>query len=186
MASARPSSSPTAHPGIGTDRGRATLLLVGIAVVVGVVVAVGVGIFVDRVINANRIVVLDADPGDCFTLPIDPDLTELVEIERQDCAEPHDAEVVSVGELNPDGDRAYPDDELLFDLVDVACGDPRRYLDDGFGLLPVAPNERSWDRQQGRFVCVAVSLGGEPVSGSHFATRPQSGAATNGEESASG
>lgn len=146
------------------DDGRSRLGLVVVVAVLLSVVVIG-SVLADRLLNENRISVLDADPGDCFTMPIDPNITELTEIERQDCDEAHDAEVVAVGELNPGGNRSYPDDELLFDLVDVACGDPRRFFDDGFGVLPVAPNERAWNGLRGRFVCVGVSLGGEFVTG---------------------
>lgn len=142
---------------------RTTPVLLG--ALAGLAIAVAAAVVVGSAVDPDRVGILDVEPGDCFTLPNDENLTELDVIELQDCDEPHDAEVVAVGDLNPAGGVEYPDDELLFDLVDVACGDPRRFFPDGFGLLPVAPNERAWNGRDGRYVCVAVSLGEGRVTG---------------------
>ena len=39
-----------------------------------------------------------------------------------DCSDPHDAEVVATGRLNPGRDRAYPSDDELF--AEIAANNP--------------------------------------------------------------
>ena len=68
-------------------------------------------------------------------------------IEVIDCAAPHTAPVVAVGDLNPDRDLPYPDDAALFGLADERCldvpDDPR------FGVLPIVPTESTWNGRDG-------------------------------------
>lgn len=143
------------------------LLLVGSAVAVVVAGVVLLALIV-RLASDERSDVTDLELGACFSLDesVGPDgLVTLVE--PFDCADPHDAQVVLVGDLNPDGDRAYPTDDELFDEVDGRCRtvepDPR------FGLVPVAPTEATWNGRDGRFVCVALVTGGGEVSDDHAA-----------------
>jgi hypothetical protein len=118
----------------------------------------------------------DLDPGDCFDLAgaladADGDLAEVTAVDTIDCDDPHDAEVVAAGDLNPDGDRDYPTDPELFAEIDRECASlvPRAVdpdLADRFGIVPIAPDGRTWDDRGGRFVCVAVVAGGGTVTGS--------------------
>lgn len=115
----------------------------------------------------------DLEPGQCFDLAgaiedADGDLADVTAVDTIVCDEPHDAEVVAAGSLNPDGDREYPSDDELFAEIDEACAslvpdtvDPRL-----FGIVPIAPDERTWNDRNGRFVCVAVVIGGGTVDGS--------------------
>lgn len=142
------------------DPGGARLWIFLIAFAIGVL-----GIVIVQLAAPDRHAVIDTDVGDCFSLPINRDTTTLETVELVDCDQPHDVEVVATGELNPLQARDYPSDELLFDLVDVMCGDPRRFKHLGFGVLPVAPDERAWNELDGRFVCLAVTEGERKVSG---------------------
>lgn len=108
--------------------------------------------------SADSTSVFDLNAGDCFVLPIDGDDTSLEEVDSIGCAEPHDAEVVLVGQLNPDQDRNYPTDEALFAEVESNCSSVP--IPAQFGMLPIAPDEASWNPLAGRFLCVAVPFGG--------------------------
>lgn len=122
---------------------------------------------------SNETAWTDLDVGDCLDLAAaiddaDGDLAAVTTVDSIDCERPHDAEVVAVGELTADGDRPYPGDDELFAEIDAAClvlvpdsVDPRTY-----GIVPIAPDERTWNERSGRFACVAVVVGGGTVTGS--------------------
>jgi hypothetical protein len=137
------------------------ILWLAIAVVVTIV---GVGLVV-ALVGSGDTSVLDVEVGDCFDLPRD-DAGDITSVDVVDCEAPHQAEVVLVGELDPDGDRPYPDDEDLFDEIERRCTAVAESVGDDFGILPVAPNEASWVPFSGRFSCVAIPFGGGRVTGS--------------------
>lgn len=137
----------------------------GLVAVVVLVFVVGVGVIVVLTTD-SRTSIVDLAAGDCFDLP-DAAGDQVDEVEVVDCAEPHLAEVVAVGSLNDSGDVPYPDDdEVLFALVDAECRTISPVGSDAFGLLPIAPTRQLWDAFEGRFLCVAIPFGGEPVTGS--------------------
>jgi len=115
----------------------------------------------------------DLDNGECFDLAgaladASGDLAAVNAVDTVECAEPHDAQVVATGDLNADGERAYPSDDELFDAIDRACDSlVADTIDRGtYGLVPIAPDERTWNDRAGRFACVAVVIGGGTVAGS--------------------
>lgn len=115
----------------------------------------------------------DLEIGDCFDLAgavedADGDLAALTSVETVACDEPHDAEVVGAGSLNPDGDRDYPSDDELFAEIDRECASlvPDSVDPATFGIVPIAPDGHTWDDREGRFVCVAVVIGGGTVEAS--------------------
>jgi len=108
----------------------------------------------------------DLDMGDCFDVPFDGDDERVEAVEVFGCTEPHEAEVVAVGELNPDRDLPYPPDADLFAQIDRRCAALAGEVTDRFGLLPIAPEEASWEPLAGRFVCVAIPYGGGTTVGS--------------------
>ena len=110
--------------------------------------------------------VLELDVRDCFMIDLEAGSADIDTVDLLDCDNPHDAEVVFVGTLNPGTDRPYPSDAEMFADIDRACSVVGDDLIEDFGLLPIAPNETSWEPFQGRFVCVAIPFGGEPVTGS--------------------
>ena len=73
-------------------------------------------------------IVLDLDAGDCFQVPDDIAEATISKVDTIDCAKPHEAEVFATGQLDPDRDQPYPDDEQqLFARVDRQVrGRPRR------------------------------------------------------------
>jgi Septum formation len=138
-----------------------------------VIAAVALGVLLLVVVTgSDDTLVLDLDPGDCFVLGVDRDSGAIGTVDTVACADPHDAEAVAVGELNPaDADAGVPrpaDDEL-FDQVDARCAAALRERPDlleRFGILPVAADEVSWDHYEGRYVCVAIPYGGGTTTGS--------------------
>lgn len=139
--------------------------MVGLVVVGAVVFAIGVGVIL-LVTSSGSTALVDLEPGDCFDLANgDGDDGTLESVDVVDCAAPHLAEVVLVGDLNSGGEP-YPSDDELFVEIDARCRDAGVVDDEAFGLLPVAPTQELWDSFDGRFLCVAVPFGGEPVAGS--------------------
>lgn len=115
--------------------------------------------------SSDDTALVDLEPGMCFELP-DEDAQLIESVVTVECAEPHLAEVVAVGELATEG-APYPDDDgALFELVERACARRAPAIPDAFGLLPIAPTEQLWESFDGRYVCVAIPFGGEPVTGS--------------------
>ena len=94
-----------------------------------------------------------------------PPMARLDSVDTVDCDTPHLAEVVFAGSLN-DGDEPYPPDDELFATVERLCRAADVVQSDAFGLLPIAPTPALWESFDGRFLCVAVPFGGEPVTGS--------------------
>lgn len=87
----------------------------------------------------------------------------------------HSAEVLHVGILNPEQDLRYPPDELgLFLDVLAACVKPpapgmisvfeartgEAYSATSREVVPVAPDLRTWDQAQGRYVCLMLTGAG--------------------------
>ena len=115
----------------------------------------------------------DLEAGECLDLAstlagADREVAELTAVDTVACGEPHDAEIVAVGELNPDTDREYPSDQDLFAEIDAACAGavPPSVDAATYGIVPIAPDPRTWEERAGRYACVAVVAGGGTVTGS--------------------
>jgi len=147
-------------------------------VVALVVILVGVSaVALIVALGPSSTAVAELELGDCFDLPAPSSeateqSVEIVErVDLIDCDKAHRAQVVLVGELNPDGDLEYPSDAELFDIADQRCAAAEALVGDQFGLLPVAPTETSWDRISGRFHCLAVQYGGGLWAGTLLSSR---------------
>ncbi len=145
---------------------------VGVLVAAAVVAtAVAIGVILVAT-SGSATALLDLELGDCFDLPTEAtagagDDVEVIDtVDVVPCDRPHDAEVVALGALNPDGDEAYPSDDQLFARVDERCRSVDRIPLDRFGVVPIAPTERWWASFDGRFLCLAIPYGGEPTTGS--------------------
>lgn len=146
----------------------------GLVTVMVAVVLIAIAL-IAVVTSSSSTALLDLEVGECFVLPTDVgddaggEFAVVESIEVLSCTEPHDAEVVAVGELNTDGDLDYPLDEELFATVDSRCAAVGDVALDRFGVVPVAPTERSWESFAGRFLCIAIPYGGglvtEPAAG---------------------
>ena len=147
--------------------------VVGIGV--GLLVLVGAAVLAIATVLSlsNDTAWTDLEPGECFDLAgaladADGDIADVTGVDTVGCDEPHDAQIVAVGELNPDADRDYPDDRALFAEVDAVCARsvPEQVDPTVYGILPIAPDSRTWEDRAGRFACVAVVVGGGTVTGS--------------------
>ncbi len=139
-----------------------------VAAVVAVALAVVVlGVAVIAVVagSSGSTPLVELEVGDCFDLPADGSDDTVAEVDLIDCEEPHLAEVVFAGSLN-EGDDPYPPDDELFAAVELACRRADVVASDDYGLLPIAPTPELWASFDGRFLCVAVPFGGQPVTGS--------------------
>ena len=140
-----------------------------VGAVAAIVAVAAVALFVAT--GSSSTAVADLEVGDCFDLPTpdpaagDQGVEVVNSLDLIDCDEPHQAEVVLVGELNPNGDLEYPVDEVLFELVDERCLAVAGLVEPDFGLLPIAPIEAAWEQLGGRFQCVALSVGGTDTVG---------------------
>ena len=143
----------------------------GIVVGLGVLVVAAVLTIAAVLSLSNETSWTDLDVGECFDLAgaiadAEGDLAAVTGVDTVECEEPHDAEVVASGALNPDGDRAYPADDELFAEIDRACASlvPATMDAATYGIVPIGPDERTWDDRDGRFVCVAVVRGGGTIT----------------------
>ena len=140
--------------------------LLGLGLVAAIAVAVGVLVVATA---SDGTLVLDLAVGDCFELELEDDAVEVGTVDTVECAEPHGAEVVATGDLDPDGLVERPADDQLFAMVDARCAEAlaeRPILLQQFGILPVAADEDSWESYDGRYVCVAIPYGGGTTTGS--------------------
>lgn len=147
----------------------AVIVFVCSALVAGAV-AVVIGVFV--ALSRQESSIFELEAGDCFVLPeFDDDesrpTTALDTVDSIDCDEPHNAEVLTTGQVNRDQSRPHPGDDALLAEVWQLCRPAGRAADDlGFGVLPVIPNEAAWEPRGGPYLCIAVAYGGTLGRGS--------------------
>ena len=107
------------------------------------------------VLDGGETAVFDVEQGDCVNFDFNPEseiLIQVTTVDVVDCDEEHEAVVVQVGELNPDEDRDYPDNDALFEESYAGCG--REITSD---IFAVAPDEDSWNDHGGPFVCFELT-----------------------------
>lgn len=108
-------------------------------------------------LDDGKTAVFDLETGDCVNFDFNPDSERIVEVSTVDvidCDDEHEAEVIRLGELNPDGDRDYPSNNPLFEEAQAGCG-----REDRTNIFVIAPNEESWDEDGGPFVCFELTEG---------------------------
>lgn len=129
--------------------------------------AVGFWVFVGSEI-AGTTDVRDLEVGDCVDLPDEDDDT-ISRLDDRECTEPHDAEVVSAGDLG-DGDDPYPGlDEVMGEIFERCSADFEDYvgrplLGSDLAIFPIYPGEDVWDDDQS-YVCLAF-VDGEQLTAS--------------------
>lgn len=122
--------------------------------------------------GGDRVPVMSLEVGECVALDLPFQSEDLNLVQRVPCDGEHSGEVLHTGELNPQGDRAYPTDDLgLFLEVLWACVRPpgpgqisvfeRRtgepYSSRSPEVVPVAPDLRTWDGAAGKFLCLMLT-----------------------------
>jgi hypothetical protein len=135
--------------GSGLARAGWILGLIGLLAGGAFIAAAATGAFDD-----GETAVFDLDTGDCVNFDFNPESDRIIEVttvEVVDCDEPHEAEVIQRGELNPGEDRDYPSNDQLIAESYEGCG-----RDDLSNIFTVFPNEDSWDQQGGPYVCFEI------------------------------
>lgn len=163
----QPSWTPAEQPASG----KRTMLVAaaGVGIFVAISLAVSFVLRVDEpdapavptptagtVIGAESLAV-----GDCIVLPSED---EFDEVRKLACTDPHDAEVVFVGD-HPDGD--FPSDEAFEAFVDEQClpafaayTGSEFYGQDVLDIGWFTPTASAWDRGDREIVCHLVPIDG--------------------------
>jgi len=142
--------SAGALKGAGVARAGWIMGLVGLLAGVGFWALAATGAF-----DEGETAVFDVESGDCVNFDFNLETVDEVRVvDVVDCDEEHEAEVIRVGELNPEGDLPYPSDEDLIAEASSECGS-----DDFSNLFTVVPNEDGWDNDDGPFVCFELTDG---------------------------
>ena len=121
--------------------------MAGLGVAVIAAVALGVLLLVVAT-SSDETLVLDLEPGQCFDLAADDGADAIGTVETTPCDEPHEAEAVAVGEVEPAtraDDVPRPADDVLFEQVDARCAaalDGRPVCSSGSGSCPWWPTRR--------------------------------------------
>ncbi len=125
--------------------------------------------------GSKTVSVMSLAVGECVDLDVPFRSADLNLVRRVPCEGEHSAEVLHVGVLNPEQDLAYPADDLqLFLDVLAACVRPsvsgqmspfeartgETYSASSREVVPVAPDLRTWNEAQGRFVCLLLTGAG--------------------------
>lgn len=145
--------------GLGAARAGWITGLVGVLAGIGFGIAALSGAFDD-----DEVSVFDLETGDCVDHEFVSETTRIESMTVVDCDEAHTGRVFHTGQLNPDRDLPYPDDETLFELIDAECQvrlDSPAVADDlgddYFPLtFPIGPDEDAWSGSRGRFVCIVI------------------------------
>lgn len=103
--------------------------------------------------------------GDCVEVPEGDGL--IFSIKGQDCAEPHEGEIVGIGSLDRAGDDPYPDEADVQQMVGEACTAKfesyvGESLDDSdLQMNFIYPSKQNWNRGDGAYLCIASRPDGE-------------------------
>ena len=164
VAAGRIKRSNGAVTGAGKARAGWILGIVGLVVGAGFWALAATGAFDDDGVALDELEV-----GMCATVSdLDDEVTSIPVVE---CDEPHDAEVIGLGEANPGGGGEYPgivevneivNAECVEDFADYVGADPDSELAPTF----VFPNEENWTEADGNYVCFAYTQGGDELTAS--------------------
>jgi hypothetical protein len=108
----------------------------------------------------------DLRVGDCVRLDLDDE--EIFLVPTVDCELSHNAEVIAVGELNPDGDREYPgESEVQTEIFETCAADDFTdyigidYQDSIYNVYTIFPIEQRWKKDRGEYTCLVISEDGD-------------------------
>jgi hypothetical protein len=125
--------------------------------------------------GSSTVSVMSLEKGECVRVDLPFRSAELTAVVKVPCDGDHAAEVLHVGVLNPAQDQPYPPDELnLFLEVLAACVKPpgpgeispfeartgQTYSATSPEVVPVAPDLRTWNERQGKFLCLMLTGAG--------------------------
>jgi hypothetical protein len=121
----------------------------------------------------------EVEVGECLDVPglRDPEVTQLVDLEVIDCAEPHDAEVFARISLDDEPEAPYPGDEHVRSAADQVCFERFeayvgiRYVDARLEIVHLRPPVAAWVRGDRIVTCLLVNATAEPLLGSMAGTQ---------------
>lgn len=140
------------------------LALLGIVLVVGLFRS-----------GSGTVSVMSLDVGQCVVVDLPFRSAELQRVRLVPCEGAHSAEVLHVGTLNPEQDLLYPPDELglFLEVLNACVKSPapgvisvfeartgERYSDLSREVVPVAPDLRTWNEAQGKYLCLMLTGAG--------------------------
>lgn len=138
---------------------RATLLVVGLTVLAA-------GCSSDDDTDS----VFSIKPGQCFMAPGEVE-AQISDLEKVDCADPHDHEAYAVVPYAAEGDEPasdeYPGDDVLKGFADGSCAERFRdyvgidYLDSTLFFTYLLPSPRSWQEEDRSVVCLVTGSGSQ-------------------------
>ena len=148
----------------------------GILVRLAIVAVIGVGAFLlrDRISGSASSLAV----GDCFDVPTEATIRD---VQHHPCTEPHDAEVVYVGDHPAPDDAAPLTDEGLQEFVMNTCGgamiayvgglqslETNNELQD-LDLGVIYPSDEDWNGGERKIACYLHSVDGSQLTKSYKA-----------------
>ncbi len=130
--------------------------------IIGLVVGAG---FIAIAVFADSTSLSAKQAGDCVEVPKSGGL--IFSIKGQDCAKPHEGEIIGVGKLDGAGKDPYPDEADVQQMVGEKCaalfetyvGEP--LLGSDLAVFPIYPSKSSWNGGDGGFICIATDPTGD-------------------------
>lgn len=115
----------------------------------------------------NGIKVFDLEPGDCY---LNPESTDVSDVEKVACDEPHDAETFAVYRLEFDRDADFPGASQVQSEAQEGCqsrfqdyvGQP--YEDSPYFFSAIAPTAVTWEARNDRqVICSLITTTGDQL-----------------------
>lgn len=130
----------------------------------------------------DTVSVFDVKVGDCVVTPAEEDTkVEVTEVQRVECAEPHQMEVYSFEKyVSPDSDEApkdFPGQDAVTAFADGACAASFAdyvgvdYRDSSLFYTYLLPTARSWGQDKDRTVTCFVTTTGSTLTASVRGTK---------------
>ncbi|HEX2627132.1 MAG TPA: septum formation family protein [Candidatus Limnocylindrales bacterium] len=133
----------------------------GIGLRLGIIGAVVVGAFILRPFLTGS--ASDLAPGDCFDEPANAAAT-IEDVQHRPCTDPHDGEVVYVGNYEPSSDTYPTDDQFgaFYGPKCLAAFSTQTGTDfttqETYDMIPMMPTSASWADGNRKVICYAVNV----------------------------
>jgi hypothetical protein len=166
VADSRARKAPGPNTGLGRARAGWILGLIGVAGFVTMMI----GVAATDGFDDDEVSVEELEVGQCVGVA-EPSSEVISELPEAECAEPHDAEVFALGDVDRDDDE-HPGTETVLAEVQAACTGQafedyvgRSYQESALEVYTLYPSEDAWDDGDRGYVCLAVNPDGSPLTG---------------------
>lgn len=140
--------------------------------VLGALVVAGCSVLDRDDDGTHSVSVFEVEVGDCFRAPTEDDVRhELSELDRVDCAAPHEQELYAVAAWE-DPDAQFPGEETLKAFADGRCAQEFAgyvgvdYRDSSLFFTYLLPSARSWEHEADRQTLCFVTTTGRQLTAS--------------------